>query len=168
MRKKSKQIIQHTSTLFICARSLRPTRKIRGKKGYLREAWPRAEPAAELGGALEALELDLLLSGGEFAFWFTCSCCNLERLEIKQQRAVWDGESKRNTSNSITLATPAALHSTFPTQQKTQSLIEFLARHFTQVGSIITSWDAKLLLQRNSFHSIAYAVAKHLQKTGPD
>lgn len=82
-------------------RHKRPTRNTGEKKGYLREAWPRAEPTAELGGALEALELDLLLSGREFAFWFTCSGCNLERLGIKQQRAVWDGQQMRNTSNSI-------------------------------------------------------------------
>lgn len=58
---------------------------------YLLEEWPRADPAAEVGGALEALVYDLL-SGGEFAFCLACSDCNLERLEITKQTPVWDRE----------------------------------------------------------------------------
>lgn len=47
-------------------------------KGYLLELCPLDWPVAELAVALEALELDLLLSGGEFALCFTCSDCNLQ------------------------------------------------------------------------------------------
>lgn len=39
----------------------------------------------ELAVALEALELGLLLSGGEFALCFTCSDCNLQGLKLKSK-----------------------------------------------------------------------------------
>lgn len=43
----------------------------------LLELCPLDWPVAELAVALEALELGLLFSGGEFALCFTCSDCNL-------------------------------------------------------------------------------------------
>ena len=53
------------------------TTSTKERRGYLLELCPLDWPVAELAVALEALELGLLLSGGEFALCLTCSDCNL-------------------------------------------------------------------------------------------